>query len=251
MLSYLLFLSTAFSFVTPEMIVTNPEETQKAEIGKIQHPLMIAILNLNLPDRGYPSGRRRGAASRQETCPAEYLDLTALIPETNFGLTWSNNPSFWYYIPEAQDTPLVGELVIQNSTGEQSIIIHRDLIELDPQGGIFKISPDLEQDFEDGETYTLFFKIYCDLRNPEDYNYVSSQIQKNPMPVDIETEIVASSLSERLQLYAEYGVWYDLVSELGQELLEDPNNADLQEMWDELLEKTDLENLLGHDLREL
>lgn len=80
MLSYLLFLSTTFGFVTPEMIVTNPDKTQKAEIGKIQPPPMIAILNLNnLPDRGYPSGRRRGAASRDQVCPAEYLDLTALV----------------------------------------------------------------------------------------------------------------------------------------------------------------------------
>lgn len=71
------------------------------------------------------------------------------------------------------------------------------------------------------------------------------------MPANVETGMVASSLSERLQLYAEYGIWYDLVSELGQKLLEDPNNAELQEMWDELLEKADLENLLGHDLREL
>jgi len=251
MLSYLLFLATTFSFATPEMMLTNPEATQKAEIRTIQHPPMISFLDLNLPDRGYPGGRRRGAASRQETCPAEYLNLTALVPDTNFGLTWSNNPSFWYYIPEAEDTPLVGELVIQDSTEDPSITIYRDQIELDPQGGIFKISPALDRDLEDGKTYTLFLKIYCDLRSPEDYSYVENQIQKNLMPVDIETEIAGISLSERLQLYAEYGIWYDLVSELGQELLEDPNNAELQEMWDELLEKTDLENLLGHDLREL
>ena len=44
-----------------------------------------------------------------------------------------------------------------------------------------------------------------------------------------------------MEWYAKNGIWYYLITELAQLRLQDPNNSQLKEQWDTLLEDSDVD----------
>lgn len=261
MLSQILLMAATLGVATPETDLNAFRGIYIAEAQRITNSVTLVFLELNLPDRGYPSGRRRGAASRG--CSKEYLALQALVPNTNFGLTSSENPNFWFYIPKVKAQSLVGEFVLQEVSNREGSNneIYREQFSLSSQDKIVKIYPQLstQGNLKHKKTYQWFFKIYCRSQNmeelsdydPSDYVYTEGQIEKITLPPNIETQISTGSLSDRLNIYAEYGIWYDLVSTLGEQLLAEPNNDELQQEWNELLSAVGLDNLSDKELIEL
>ena len=87
------------------------------------------------PDRGTPTGRQRGGASRGQ-CPVVGKPLTALVPATQktlgarqgsspalgtlesvWGLTVAERPTLWFYVPYTLTPKLPIEFVLQDEQG--------------------------------------------------------------------------------------------------------------------------------------
>jgi len=98
-----------------------------------QSPFQLA-LKFRLPSKGTP-GRRRGAGSREEYCSSEEK-LVALMPETNFGLTIAERPTFWFYVPY-QGNELEAEFLLEDNEGNK---IDSKIVALNNTPGIVKVS---------------------------------------------------------------------------------------------------------------
>lgn len=184
-----------------------------------------------LPDRGLPTGRRKGAASRtgQGLCPSKVSNLTALVPEIDknkpWGLTFAEHPTFWVSIPELSTEVGLAEFVLQD---ERDRDIYRTMFFVPNTSGIIRIDlPNLPQySLKSDQNYLWTFKIIC---NPQQSDYYISvdgivkRIARNNSKID--------------------SVWYDILTDLASRRLADPEDTELKEQWAQLMRQIDLEEL--------
>ena len=90
------------------------------------------IFRFVLPSGGAP-GKRKDAASRD--CPVTAKPLTALVPRTNIGLTISERPNFWFYMPYQPTSPT--EFILLDN---KKNLVYKTTFEVKNTPGIINIS---------------------------------------------------------------------------------------------------------------
>lgn len=189
-----------------------------------------------LPDRGVPTGRRKGAASRTalRSCPQKVFNLTSLVPEIEknkpWGLTFAAHPTFWVFIPAMPAEVRSAEFVLQD---EEDRDVYRTQLVLPATSGIIKINlPDLPQySLEIDKSYRWTFRIFCDRQNPCYYVSVDGIIKR------------VSQNGNNVN-----SVWYDILSDLANRRLAAPEDIQLRDDWTQLMRQIDLEELAETDL---
>jgi Domain of Unknown Function (DUF928) len=193
----------------------------------------IRIKPPSLPPRGVP-GNRTAAISRGDSCDSSAEDLVALAPEftqTNpdeesvWGQTTSDRLTLWFFMPYTNRTTL--EFSLQDDR-EENIYISK--ISAPKTPGIISVRiPASQKSLQVNQKYRwkLTAKIYCDKGITEKYamGWVSR---------------VNSSNSD--------GIWYDSVTNLAQQLLLAPNNVQLKQDWNDLLNSASLEKFANYPL---
>ncbi|NJN22053.1 MAG: DUF928 domain-containing protein [Leptolyngbya sp. RL_3_1] len=209
--------------------------------GLTQKPLMAqAGLNLNLPGLSAP-GNRQSGSTRSETCVAADapLQLTALMPESNYGQTIDAYPSFFFYLPET-DAEAV-KFVVYNET--TNALFYEG--EFSPQGksGIFSLDiPDngVQKALELGESYYWYLSIACDIEDPSANIVVGGTVARVAASEAVE-EALATATPEQLPgIYASAGLWHDALAASAQ-LAQDTSDS---VAWSALLTAIDLQHLL-------
>ncbi len=185
-----------------------------------------------LPDRGVPSGRRKGAASRTalRSCPLRIFNLTALVPEIEknkpWGLTFAEHPTFWVSIPELPAEVRSAEFVLQNLKDDRDF--YRTQLILPANSGIIRVElPNLSQySLEIDKSYRWTFRIFCDPLNPCYYVSVDGIVKR-----------VAQNENNVNSF------WYDILTDLANLRLAAPENMNLRDEWGRLMKQIDLEEL--------
>lgn len=182
---------------------------------------------------GAPKGRRE-AASRGSSCPSEVSKMTALVPLTpegkkGWGLTSSETPTFWVYIPKLSKEFRRATFTLQEVENYTNVYFSR--LTLPETTGVISIdlSADPKYKLEHGKRYRWFFRIYC-RKNPLSYVSVYGIIERateNDKPNTI---------------------WYDILSNLGNDLRTNPEDSRLKEDWAGLMGFIGLEKLAQEPL---
>jgi hypothetical protein len=207
-----------------------------------QQPLRAQTgLNLNLPGLSAP-GNRQSGSTRSETCvaPDAPLQLTALMPESNYGQTIDGYPTFFFYLPET-DAESVRFVVYNETTND--LFYEGDFA---PQGqsGILNLNlPDngVQKALEVGESYYWYLSISCNVEDPSANIVVSGTVARVAPSAPI-TEALTTAPPEQLPgIYASAGLWHDALAASAQ-LIRDSNDATA---WTALLMAVGLDNLLN------
>ncbi|MGK7902791.1 MAG: DUF928 domain-containing protein [Hormoscilla sp.] len=177
---------------------------------------------LNLPeDVGLP-GRREGGGTRGECLRGR--KLTAIMPKSNTGKTISEYPTFFVYVPESlqgwANTVKGAEFGIEDENGNE---IYSKEVTLPSDYGIVSVSipstPDAPK-LEVGKHYTWYFHVICDWENnPLDrssIHYVESGIQRVEPSDELVRGLRQKSARDRVDMYGEEGMWFDLVATLAE-----------------------------------
>ena len=143
--------------------------------------------------------------TEQQKHTSDRLKLTAVVPDSNYGLTVSVRPTFWVYLPQTSAKQAI--LSIQ----EEGINPHwQQSINLSGKAGIMgiKLSDDAPA-LEIGKNYRWAVILVCGKRpNPND-PVVAAWIK----PVDesqfIDSQLPEKTMLERAAWYAQKGIWYD------------------------------------------
>ena len=189
---------------------------------------LVALANVNTlvlfqpPPKEEQPESTQGAASRQnQECPQDFLvsqpqessdkyqlNLTAIVPDSNYGLTVTNRPNFWVYLPKtsAQQAIL--------SIKEEGIDPYwQQSVSLTGKVGIMGIklsnnAPALET----GKNYRWAVILVCGNRpNPNDpvvaawIKRVDKSNTKGSLPI-------APTSLEKAAWYAQNGIWYDALN---------------------------------------
>ena len=224
---------------------TVPESSRGSKLSvELASPTLQAQLP-NLPKRPR-SGRRKPASARGPCSPSE-KSITALIPTTNLGLTTAAYPTFFFYIPQTTATAM--EFVLIDEDNQRQIFTTTLTITGNP--GIVSLSlpttenlPPLELEKE----YHWYASLICNYQQRSGDIYVDGWIQRVEPDSILISKLQNSSITERVIVYQESGLWYDTLQSLAEARRLHPDNSSLVAKWTTLLRSVGLDQIAQEPL---
>ena len=195
------------------------------------------VFNLPTPPSvGIPQGRHKGGGSRNY-CHNQQ-NLTALVPINNkivWGKTTATHPEFLFYLPQGSEI----EFVLQDETDNYVYFTSRQI--LPERKGIVSISiPQTATPLENQKTYQWTLSVSCNNNDSESFVYVQGSMEKVALEPKINTQLQTANELEKAVIYAREGIWYDAIATLAQLRQDNPDDTQINSMWNELLEQVDL-----------
>ncbi len=182
-------------------------------------------LNYKPPAEGAP-GDRGDAGSRSP------FDFMVLVPRQNTGATATDYPTFWLYIKTSISQPIPIELELRD---QQDNIIYRTQFELTQGPGIVSVSlPETAPALKAGEKYYWYFSSF------EYELYRFGELQRIALSPKMKKQLANLTPEERIIMLANKGLWYETVTELAELRRINPEDADLEAAWTELLADPDV-----------
>ncbi|MGJ5675308.1 MAG: DUF928 domain-containing protein [Nostochopsis sp.] len=191
-----------------------------------------------LPSKGAP-GQRTYAAARGD-CPAIKKSMTALVPPTNIGLTISERPTFWFYIPYQPTSTNPVEFLLLNENNKEA---YKTTLRLTSTPGIISITlPQNAPALESGKKYNWVLSFICDPANRLKDTFVKGYIERVSINSNLQNQLErVSTPREQILLFAENSLWYDVLTLLAEERRRKPKDAQVEKDWKDLLRSPKVE----------
>lgn len=160
-----------------------------------------------------------------------------ILPQTNYGLTISGRPEFLIYKPKTSDKRMLFSL--KNEDGEQ---VYQTFLPLPSETGIVAINmPSEAPELLANKKYKWTMAIICGKTLKPDSPIIEGWIQRIPESSTLSAKLQASTPFERIVLYGENGIWYDMVSNLNKLRQASLENQTLTKAWEQLLKDNGLQ----------
>lgn len=196
------------------------------------------------PGRNAPRGGTVGGGSRpvQIAClsnpSANSGSFTAIAPGSHIGLSQSDRPNLYVYIPQTTAQTAEFSLFDEHKNG-----IYQVSVPVSQTGLVRMGLPDTAPSLAPDQPYYWTVALVC---NPSDRmedwvvgGWVEHVSKDNPLPEPLEniTDL------EKVTLYAQEGFWYDALNILVELQRSQPNNPAVANSWTELMESVGLEEI--------
>jgi hypothetical protein len=212
-------------------------------------------LGFQPPPVGSPGNREAGGV-RSDTCASvtERAGLTAIVPDTNVGLTTQASPQLFAYIP-SNSADFAELRLLDEATGED---VYVSAIAMPPAPGsdysyrasILSLPLPATVTLEPGKDYLWALLLVCNADNRAEDIVVTAVVQRasdaylDTLPTEARqqlSEVASASPTERLTIYSEAGLWQDLLGQLA--VLVDQDAATYGPLWADLLSDQGLEGI--------
>lgn len=186
------------------------------------------------PGQGTPKGTA-GGGTRPAThliClkrPTSQEHLMALAPTQAVGLTTQATPTLWVYVPNTTAITLEFSLF----TKEQEGIYQANLPV--PTSGLLKITLPANVALLPNQPYYWTAALVCDPKRRTKDWLVGSWIRQQPFNPKLQPQLTAADPEQRVRLYTQEGFWYDALNTYLELSQTQPGNANLIQLWAELL----------------
>ncbi|MGB3535394.1 MAG: DUF928 domain-containing protein [Microcoleaceae cyanobacterium] len=178
------------------------------------------------PDAEGAPGDRGDAGSRSP------FDFMVLVPRQNIGATATDYPTFWLYVKTSISQPIPIELELRDRADN---VIYQTQFELTQGPGIVSVPlPEAAPPLEAGEKYYWYFSSF------EYELYRFGELQRVALSPKVEKQLANLTPQERIIALANKGLWHETVTELAELRRTNPDNADLEAAWVELLADPDV-----------
>ncbi len=136
-----------------------------------------------------------------------------LAPVTHVGQTTSLHPTFAWFVPHSQQIPMEFTLYEFDTNDQPSKLAYKQQLQSSP--GIMTLSlPQQAQGLTVGKKYLWQLESLCNRNRPSRNLLVRAEIEVVPTPSNLKIALSnQGESSERVNLYAEAGMWYDALSE--------------------------------------
>ncbi|MBD2297027.1 DUF928 domain-containing protein [Nostoc sp. FACHB-190] len=187
--------------------------------------------------RGNPNGIERRIPPAQNTNPVPVTDqclqgkipFTALIPESQLGLTTVSNPSLFFYVPQTSAPEL--ELVVQNETEQE---VYTQKYKPNNRAGIISIRLPINS-LAVNKQYKWTFSVICNPTDKSQNKVVAGVVQRVLPDLQLVKKLQQANRQERAVLYAAAGIWHDALANVAQRRYLFPKNPEIASDWQELL----------------
>jgi tetratricopeptide (TPR) repeat protein len=224
----------------------------KLRPGDANAQLAIANINQNLKEGnsyhvtpsgvGAPSERERGA-TRQKNC-LNGSKLIAIIPENQLGLTSLAKPTLFFYIPPT----LAKSLQVRFEDEKTADKFYDRTVTTPAKSGLAKFdlaelndAPSLESD----KTYRWTLTLHCDPQDRSADVSIFGTIRRIAIDPILLRQLEKVGIGDRARLYAINRLWYDTVKTIAEARQSNPQDAQLNNDWVELLRSVGLDAKFG------
>jgi hypothetical protein len=215
------------------------------------------------PNRGI-AGNRVGGASRVSSrdpideSPNSNRRLTALVPEYKnlaeagkskpeltkvWGLTASEQPTLWFYIPYSQDSISRIDFILNDGDNSANRTVYQNSIQPPTQPGIINFPlPKTNVPFAIDKLYQWELKLTMKRQLDKEIS-VKGWIQRAGLNSDLSNLIKQATPDRQAAIYAENGLWYDALSTLAELRRDRPQDLAIVQDWKNILKSVDLGKL--------
>lgn len=195
---------------------------------------MSQTINFKPPSSGAPK-TTTGAATRDQSClsnPSQpHKKTLPILPQSNYGLTTASHPELPIFKVKTSARQIL--LSLQSENGEQ---VYQTFLPLMSETGFVAINyPKQAPDLVVNQKYQWTMTFICGKSLRPDSPAISGWIQRIPKSQALASRLQASSPIERVIVYGENGIWYDMISEFHRLQKQSPNNPQLAKAWEKLL----------------
>ena len=203
-------------------------------------------IGIGAPTRTEGGGTRSGNSD----CSVAGQSLTALIPDTHFGVTVAAYPKFFVYVPaiSSQASPPAAEFRLEDKGGNA---VYKSIFKTTGKSGIVTLSlpangrvPPLKM----GQDYKWSFSLICQPDERSQDITVEGWVRRVPLNPMLNHQLQQASPQQRVKLYAEEEIWQDALATLAELRRNYPNNATIKAYWEQLLSAAGLHNLTQKSL---
>lgn len=208
-------------------------------------PLLLSQnVNFKPPDVTAPANRQGGTHRGNKLCPAG-LSITPLVPPTNIGLTLTDSPTIFVYVPQ---TSAKIEFTVLNDKEEE--VVYEKTFKLDKSGivGVTIPATDNNKSLQVGKRYVWSFSLVCDPEDRAADLVVKGFVQRIEPQGTLKSDLANPDPMTRLNVYAQNGIWYETLATLAQMRRQTPGDVKLTAKWTQLLQSQGLESVAAQPL---
>ena len=190
-----------------------------------------------LEDSGPPPSQLRRAV-RGGCASISQLGLTALVPQNKIGLTVSEYPTFFFYLPQTEAES--AEFILQDQSGKQ---IYKQDLTISNLLGVIGVSIPANKNvppLEVGQSYTWNFTVICDAQDRSADQIEIGTVRRVELSADIRRQLDQANPRQKTVIYAGNGIWQDALSTLAAARRDQPNDTALKADWESLLDSVTL-----------
>jgi Domain of Unknown Function (DUF928) len=185
-----------------------------------------------------------GAAACSSARGSMVRSVTPVLPKTNIGLTLTEHPTVFVYVPETSVRKAF--FSIQD---EDSNHIYQTDVNLPSTSGIIRVKlPDSAPSLKAGKNYKWSLVIICTADLEPDSPFVSGWIRRVEPNSTINSYNNQSITLDSVSKLAETGIWYDMLATLAQLRSLQPQNQALATSWQNLLDSVGLNAIANEPL---
>lgn len=176
------------------------------------------------------------------------IRLTALIPESNSGLTTAAYPTFFFYVPYSKSVS--GEFFLVDDKGNE---VYQTPVPIKKTEGIVSVSLPSNSNLpplEVGKFYSWDFYLVFDSEEPSMTPSTSGWITRVQVKSDVNRELNNASAVAKPAIYAANGIWHDSLTSLAKLRCEDPKDLTLASKWRSLIDQIGLPKISKKPLLE-
>jgi Domain of Unknown Function (DUF928) len=183
-----------------------------------------------------PAGKRRTRVAGSRGCG---MDIVALMPRSNLGVTIASNPTFWFYLPPSDLDLASLQFTLLDRDGT-AVWTTQLLATSELKSGLLHVNYH-GQPLSDNTYQWRFNYQQVGCNNPQT---LMGDVQK-----ETHSDLVLAKNSQlRLRIYAKNGIWHDLLTELIALRQQQPDDRQLATDFRSLLfESSDVSYLLPSD----
>lgn len=235
-----------------QVLAQNVVPGVQGQPGRTQPPTRLAppILEAKAP---VPTSRKRLPGRRQPAggrgCDFKMPDkpLTALIPETNLGLTTATHPTFFFYIPQTSAT--AARFVLLDEENETRV--YETTLSLPSNPGIVSISLPADKTLpalKVGKEYHWYLSILCVPEERDGDIYVDGWIQRVEPNSTLSSLLDKASSGKQVAVYQKNDLWHDTLTTLAEQRRSKPKDSALTTEWANLLSSEGLDGIAREPL---
>ena len=199
-------------------------------------------LEFKVPDRG-TAGTTAGGGTRGRCLPETKLPIP-LIPKTNLGLTASDRPSFFAYVPAhspAAEAPQTADFLLLGDDDRE--VVYQATFDLPQKPGVVRYNLPAEAPaLKVGSRYHWYITLACNTAMGPSPS-AEGWVERVALTPNLTKALKASEPAKRLALYADAGLWHETLATLADLHRQNPTNQKVRSDWSSVLRSVGLESV--------
>ncbi|MDZ8183563.1 MAG: DUF928 domain-containing protein [Nostoc sp. ChiSLP02] len=196
------------------------------------------------PKRGAPPVSA-GGSTRGGSCLARKKFIIPLMPQNKLGLTVSERPTFFWYIPESSVKTAKFLLFADN---DETLLYEKSFTLPDKPGIASFTLPKNVPGLTVDKTYHWYMTIVCNSQDSSNNPIVDGWVERIKPGLALSEALAKADLRQLPSIYAEAGIWHEALTSLVQLRQTEPNNLKARLGWREFFKSVGLDAIASSPL---